>query len=249
MVKQTRKPTKSPASDDDWKRALETFAYYRILDDDVFFKGVEKLAEQLRIESTNAYDAAVRMLAGETHRVADHDRSAIILKIEKKGITEQQIALAELELLDFGELPKKSWILVSPDELDELLKGPAENLQKRTYVSVDERKVVRSLRTQATRLKGGAERVQRIIEDYGKRRKAIKPAVSVAWHTLFESTEQWGAEPKEIAERIAALVRHPEMKDHFSEDKHVGLWHVTVKTARNNFRKRKRTKGTVDRKK
>lgn len=241
MVRQTRKPTKSSASDDDWKRLLATFAYYRILDDDEFREGLEKLAEALRNESASVYKTVVRMLAGEPHKLDEHDGNTTKLKLEKKALSKQQIAYAELDLLgiDLKKLPMKSVTTVSPDELMNKTWG---DLRERTQWSVDEEKVVRTLCTQAERLKEGTERVQRVIDDYDPRRKAIKPADSVAWNTLFESTEQWGAEAKEIAERITDLVRHPEMKDHLSRDKHVTLWYVNVQTQQKKFRKRRRAK-------
>ena len=237
MVRQTKKPTKSP-SEDDWKRAIATFAHHRNFDDNEFREGVERLVGKLKSESEDAYETASQRERQEPHTLERHDGSAIILRIEKKGLTSEQIALAELDLLriDLKELPTKSVVTVSPNEL---LKGPIENLSERTHWSVDEEKVVRSVRTQAERLREGAKRVQRHLDDYDQRRRAIKPVKSVAWHFLFETTEPWGVEPIEISKRIAAAVNHQKMHAGLSPEEHVALWHDNVTTRLSTWRKRK----------
>lgn len=245
MSRQDQKTTLP--SDDDWQRALATFKRYRDLDGADFRARVEQLIPELRDESDKAYATAARV---ERREPADLytpdgksitlDGSAITLRIEKKGYTEQ-LALAELDLLCFnpGDLPTRAVVVVSPDEIT---KGTLGDLLDRIRIGVDEEKVVRSLRTQAERLLEGIKRAQRCLNDYKKRLEAIKPATSVAWDALFETTEAWGTQPKEIAKRIADRVRHPKMSEYLNHDDHVALWHENVRTNLKKWRARRGSK-------
>lgn len=239
MVRQTRKPT--APSIKDWQQAISTFQHHRNLDDNKFREGVEQLVAELRSESVSAYDTAARMERLEPSPVFKHDGSAIILKIEKRGLTVEQLALAELELLplDPDHLPTSAVVVVSPEEI---ARAP-KDLRDRIRIGVDEEKVVHLLRTQAKRLLEGAKRAQRCLDDYKQRLGAIKPATSVAWNALFETTEPWGAPPKEIADRIAIGVRHPQMSEYLSHDDHVALWHDNVRTRLSQWRKRQTERG------
>lgn len=238
MVRQERKPT-SP-SDDDWQQAIATFKRHRDLDGADFREGVEQLIPELRRESDSAYDTAARMERREPADLYAHDGSAITLRVQKKGYTEQ-LALAELDLVRFNsnELPMSAVVTMSPDEF---AKGPLGDLRDRIRVGVDEEMVIRQLRTQAERLLEGIKCTQRRLSDYKKRLEAIKPATSVAWDALFETTETWGTQPKEIAKRIADCVRHAKMNEYLSHDDHVALWHENVRTNLSKWRKRRESK-------
>ena len=88
----------------------------------------------------------------------------------------------------------------------------------------------------------GARRVQRCLDDYKQRRKAIEPATSVAWDTLIATTEPWGVKPMEIARRIARGVRHPKMSDSLTDEDHAAFWHENLKTRLSDWHRRKEAK-------
>jgi hypothetical protein len=238
VVRQERKAT-SP-SDDEWYQTIVTFKRHRDLDGTDFREGLEQLIPELRHESDSAYDTAARMERREPADLYAHDGSAITLRVEKKGYTEQ-LTLAQLDLLRFSpsDLPTSAVLVVSPDEI-----GTAafRDLRDRIHIGVDEERVVRLVRTQAERLLEGIKRVQRCLSDYKKRLATIKPATSVAWDALFETTEAWGSQPKEIAKRIADHVRHPKMSEYLSHDDHVALWHENVRTNLKKWRERRGSK-------
>jgi hypothetical protein len=69
------------------------------------------------------------------------------------------------------------------------------------------------LRRQADLLLGGAARVQHLVDDHVTRANAIKPAVSVALHELFETTEPWDVETIEIARQLVKADVRPGRDD------------------------------------
>lgn len=240
MVRQTRKPTKTP-SEDDWQQAISAFKHHYNLDDSEFREGVKDLASELDDESKGANDTAALMEDGEQATPLLHDGSAILLRIEKKGRTAEQIALAELDLLalDLSKVRRLYGLLVSPDEPIATLPNP----------SISFSDVVRQLRTQAKRLRAGAKRVRRCLGEYHQRLDAIKPVRSVAWDVLCETTEPWGVQPMEISRRIAGAVRHPSMRDRMSKDEHARLWNENLKNQQTKWRARQTKKQRGGRKK
>lgn len=231
-----RQTQTSTPSDDDWRDSIAAFKRHRDLDGKKFREGAEQLIPELRREAASAYDTAARMERREHFDVFAHDGAAIIRSLEKTGHTEQ-LALAGLDLLrlDLSAMPTSAVVVVTPDEV---AAGGIKDWRDRIRSGVDEQEVARRLRTQAERLLEGVKRVQSCLNNYKQRLATIKPATSVAWDVLFETTESWRAPPKEIARRIAAGVRHPKMTEDHTHDDHVGLWHENVRTRLSDWRKR-----------
>jgi hypothetical protein len=227
VVRKAKKATKTP-SEDDWQQAISAFKHHYNLDDSAYRNSVKQLASELEDESKSANDTAALIEDGEPATPLLHDGSAILLRIEKKGRTVEQIALAKLDLvaLDLEKGRRHYGLMVFPNEV----------IKVDPPIFVGE--VARQLRAQAKRLRAGAKRVRRCLDDYKQRRDAIKPVRSVAWDVLIATTEPWAVQPMDISRRIARAVRHPSMRDRMDEDEHARLWNDNLKNQQTKWHER-----------
>lgn len=106
------------------------------------------------------------------------------------------------------------------------------------------------LRRQADLLNGGADHLRSLVDDHVRRANAIKPAVSVALHELFEATAPWKIETVEIARQLVKAEVRPGRGDALSDvvprpmsererKAAIKQWHTSLRQARLDWSNRK----------
>lgn len=230
-----RKPTRPTApTEDDWRQAIANFKRNRDFDRTEFREEAEALVSELEREAASADDTAVRMEREQPATPSAHDKTVIIKRLTDDGHRKQLLDLAGLDLLILD--PITPW-LEEADPHGRL--GLRPNDARVVTGDVTEEQIARAgelreifarwglgsfgepirgrpsvlLRRQADLLLGGAARVQHLVDDHVVRADAIKPAVSVALHELFEATEPWDVETVEIARQLVKADVRPGRAD------------------------------------
>lgn len=256
--------------EDRWRQAIANFKRNRDFDRREFRDEAETLASELKREAKSADDTAARMEREQPADSSEHDGSSIVGRLKDDGHRKQLLDLAGLDLLNLN--PIDPW-LEHADPHGRLGIKPGEGLVFTGDVSDEQIARARQLseifarwgldllgkpirqrpsvlvRRQADLLQSGAARVQQLVDDYITRADAIKPAVSVALHELFEATEPWAVETVEIARQLVQADVRPGRADGrgdvvprpISARERVALikkWHGSLRQARLDWRER-----------